>query len=135
LRRLISILLLAVFGLPVVSPLFAATQAGMPGCLPVAEGMGSQSNRFLIDIDVCGSNTFLPMLRNSIRMKASGPQFQKNCDEDRNAIEAVGEVLLGSNRPFVITSGTAIAKNVDGKPATEDGPVVSWNPRGLQRRQ
>jgi hypothetical protein len=35
LRRLISILLLAVFGLPVVSPLFAATQAadaGLPAC-------------------------------------------------------------------------------------------------------
>ena len=34
-RRLISILLLAVFGLPVVSPLFAATQAadaGLPAC-------------------------------------------------------------------------------------------------------
>ena len=35
LRRLLSILLLAVFGLPVVSPLFAATQAadaGLPAC-------------------------------------------------------------------------------------------------------
>jgi hypothetical protein len=35
LRRLISILLLAVFGLPVVSPLFAAVQAadaGLPAC-------------------------------------------------------------------------------------------------------
>jgi hypothetical protein len=35
LRRLIAILLLAVFGLPVVSPLFAATQgadAGLPAC-------------------------------------------------------------------------------------------------------
>src|SRR6266851_707827 len=43
--------------------------------------------------------------------------------------EAIGEVLLGSNRPFVITSGTAIAANVDGKPSTEDGPTASWNPR------
>src|SRR5207237_826946 len=56
-------------------------------------------------------------------------QFQKNADDDRKAIEAIGEVLLGSNRPFVITSGTAIAANVDGKPSTEDGPTVSWNPR------
>ena len=31
-------------------------------------------------------------------------QFQKNCDDDRKAIEAISEVLLGSNRPFVITS-------------------------------
>ena len=57
-------------------------------------------------------------------------QFQTNCDNDRKAIEAIGEVLLGSDRPFVVTSGTAIAANVDGKPSTEDGPVATWNPRG-----
>ena len=56
-------------------------------------------------------------------------QFEKNCDDDRKAIEAMGEVLLGSNRPFVMTSGTAMAANVDGKPSTEDGPTASWNPR------
>jgi nucleoside-diphosphate-sugar epimerase len=56
-------------------------------------------------------------------------QFQKNCDDDRKAIEAMGEVLLGSKRPFVITSGTAIAANVDGKPSTEESPISSWNPR------
>lgn len=56
-------------------------------------------------------------------------QFQKNADNDRKAILAIGEVLMGSNRPFVVTSGTAIAANVDGKPSTEDGPTASWNPR------
>ena len=56
-------------------------------------------------------------------------QFQKNADDDRKAIVAMGEVLLRSHRPFVITSGTAIAANVDGKPSTEDGPTASWNPR------
>src|SRR5580658_5178654 len=56
-------------------------------------------------------------------------QFQKNADNDRKAIEAIGEVLLGSKRPFVITSGTAIAANVDGKPSTEDSATASWNPR------
>lgn len=56
-------------------------------------------------------------------------KFEKNCEDDRRAIEAIGQVLLGSNRPFVITSGTAIAANVDGKPSTEDSPIASWNPR------
>ncbi len=56
-------------------------------------------------------------------------QFQRNADDDRKAIEAMGEVLSGSNRPFIVTSGTAIAANVDGKPSTEDSPVTSWNPR------
>ncbi|MBB5055909.1 nucleoside-diphosphate-sugar epimerase [Granulicella aggregans] len=56
-------------------------------------------------------------------------QFQKNCEDDHKAILAMGEVLLGSSRPFVMTSGTAIAANIDGKPSTEDGPTLSWNPR------
>lgn len=57
-------------------------------------------------------------------------QFEKNCDNDRKAIEAMGEVLAGSDRPFVVTSGTAIAANVDGKPSTEDSPLATWNLRG-----
>jgi nucleoside-diphosphate-sugar epimerase len=56
-------------------------------------------------------------------------QFQTNCDNDRKAIEAMGEVLSGSNRPFVVTSGTAIANSVAGQPAKEDSPTASWNPR------
>jgi nucleoside-diphosphate-sugar epimerase len=57
-------------------------------------------------------------------------RFEKNCEDDRKAIGAIGEVLLGSDRPFVVTSGTGIAANVDGKPSTEDSPPTSWNPRG-----
>lgn len=57
-------------------------------------------------------------------------RFQQNCEDDRHVIEAIGEVLAGSNRPFVVTSGTAIAANVDGKPSTEESPLASWNPRG-----
>lgn len=56
-------------------------------------------------------------------------QFQKNCEDDRKAIAAIGEVLAGSQRPFVVTSGTAIASSSPGHPATEDGPTASWNPR------
>ena len=55
--------------------------------------------------------------------------FEKVTEQDRNAIAAMGEVLVGSSRPFLVTSGTAIAANVDGKPSTEDGPIASWNPR------
>ena len=56
-------------------------------------------------------------------------QFLKVCEDDRKAIEAMGEVLVGSKRPFVVTSGTAIAANVDGKPSTEESPTTSHNPR------
>ena len=56
-------------------------------------------------------------------------QFEKNAADERKAIAALGEVLVGSDRPFVVTSGTAMAANVNGKPSTEDGPTASWNPR------
>jgi nucleoside-diphosphate-sugar epimerase len=56
-------------------------------------------------------------------------QFLKVCEDDRKAIDAMGEVLVGSKRPFVVTSGTAIAANVDGKPSTEESPKTSHNPR------
>ncbi|GGH08320.1 SDR family oxidoreductase [Silvibacterium dinghuense] len=57
-------------------------------------------------------------------------QFQKNCEDDLKAIEAMGEAMLGTNKPLVMTSGTAIAANVDGKPSAEDSPTASWNMRG-----
>jgi nucleoside-diphosphate-sugar epimerase len=56
-------------------------------------------------------------------------KFQKICEDDRKAIAAMGEVLVGSNRPFVITSATAIAKGDDGKPVTEQSPTAPENPR------
>jgi nucleoside-diphosphate-sugar epimerase len=57
-------------------------------------------------------------------------QMMKNAEDDRKAIEAMGEVLMGSNRPFVMTSGTGIAASVNGQPSTEDSPITFWNPRG-----
>jgi len=35
-------------------------------------------------------------------------KFKENCAKDRLAIEALGSVLAGSNRPLVITSGTGL---------------------------
>jgi nucleoside-diphosphate-sugar epimerase len=56
-------------------------------------------------------------------------RFLQNCADDHAAIVAMGEVLAGTDKPFVITSGTAIADSVDGKPSTEDGPTSARNPR------
>ena len=61
-------------------------------------------------------------------------QFEKNAADERKAITAMAEVLLGSDRPLVVTSGTAMAANVDGKPSTEESPAASWNPRaGMEK--
>jgi nucleoside-diphosphate-sugar epimerase len=46
--------------------------------------------------------------------------FVAICEKDRRAIEALGDALVGSNRPLVITSGTGMGNSAPGKPATED---------------
>jgi nucleoside-diphosphate-sugar epimerase len=46
--------------------------------------------------------------------------FVAICEKDRRAIEAMGEALVGSDRPLVITSGTGMGNAAPGQPATED---------------
>ncbi len=47
-------------------------------------------------------------------------RFQEVCEADRRAIKAMGDALAGSDRPFVITSGTGMGTKVPGQPAIED---------------
>jgi nucleoside-diphosphate-sugar epimerase len=46
--------------------------------------------------------------------------FVAICEQDRKAIEAMGNVLVGSDRPLLITSGTGMGNAAPGQPATED---------------
>ena len=50
-------------------------------------------------------------------------KYVDNCQADRRAIEALGSVLVGSDRPLVVTSGTTMA-STPGRAATEDDPPV-----------
>lgn len=52
-------------------------------------------------------------------------RFAEVCQVDKIAIETIGEVLAGSNRPFIVTSGTALVS--PGKLATED-IIPQFNP-------
>jgi nucleoside-diphosphate-sugar epimerase len=52
--------------------------------------------------------------------------LKKHSEEDRKVIETLGEVLAGSDRPLVITSGTGVARSTTGDPAVEtDNHVTS----------
>lgn len=53
-------------------------------------------------------------------------KFEENCEEDRRAIEAMGDALEGSRRPLLATSGLALL--ADGRIATEaDRPSPAFH--------
>ena len=56
-------------------------------------------------------------------------RFQEVCEIDRRAIEALGDALVGTDRPIIVTSGTLIV--TPGRLATEDDmrDPASQNPR------
>jgi nucleoside-diphosphate-sugar epimerase len=59
-------------------------------------------------------------------------KFAEVCEQDRRAIEALGDALRGSDRPLVITSATGMGSAVPGQPATEDHFDPNHpNPRSL----
>jgi nucleoside-diphosphate-sugar epimerase len=54
-------------------------------------------------------------------------KFAANCETDRHAIEALGSSLAGSERPLIVTSGTALLE--PGRLATEEDAPASSFPR------
>jgi nucleoside-diphosphate-sugar epimerase len=48
-------------------------------------------------------------------------KMAENCEQERRAIEAMGQALEGSGRPFIVTSGVALLK--PGRVSTEEEPA------------
>lgn len=46
-------------------------------------------------------------------------KYVENCEADRRAVEALGSALVGSDRPLIVTSGTAVVLT-SGRLSTED---------------
>jgi nucleoside-diphosphate-sugar epimerase len=55
-------------------------------------------------------------------------KWAENCEADREGIEALGSALVGSDRPLIVTSGTAAAR-APGRLTTEEDPPNSPIPR------
>jgi nucleoside-diphosphate-sugar epimerase len=49
-------------------------------------------------------------------------QYQANCEADRRVIEALGSVLIGSDRPFILSAGVGVVTL--GRAATENDTAV-----------
>jgi len=56
-------------------------------------------------------------------------KYQESCEIERRAIQALGTALAGSDRPLIVTSGTAL---VQGRLATEEAPPAT-GPTALPR--
>jgi len=54
-------------------------------------------------------------------------KFQENCEIDRRAVGALGAALAGSDRPLIVTSGTALL--TPGRIGVEDAPLSNSIPR------
>ena len=52
-------------------------------------------------------------------------KYAANCEADRHAVEALGSVLVGSDRPLIVTSGTGVVFTPGRLATEEDAPTSS----------
>ena len=60
-----------------------------------------------------------------LAFKHNFDDFLGSVESDRQAVEAIGEALIGSGKPFVSTGGTLMVSFVEGRLATENDTLPS----------
>lgn len=84
---------------------------------------GAQAHRGdLEDLDTLRSGALASDAVIHVAFRHDWTRFAENCELDKRAIEAMGDVLRGSGRPFIVTSGVGIARE---RAATEDDPPLT----------
>jgi nucleoside-diphosphate-sugar epimerase len=115
-------------GLPVVKELTAAGHEVL-GLTRSDEGaksiaaLGAEVHRgSLEDIESLKSGTAAADAVIHLAFIHDFSKFVENCQIDQRAIEAIGSVLAGSNKPLIVTSGLA-GLGAEGRLATEDDDI------------
>lgn len=112
-------------GIPVVKELIAAGHKvlGMARSDPGAKSLamiGAEVHRgSLEDLDSLRKGATVSDAVIHLAFIHDFSKFQESCEIDKRAIETLGSVLAGSDRPFIVTAGTA-GLAAPGQLATED---------------
>lgn len=112
-------------GIPVVKELIAAGHKvlGMARSDPGAKSLatiGAEVHRgSLEDLDSLRKGAIASDAVIHLAFVHDFSKFQESCEIDKRAIETLGSVLAGSDRPFIVTAGTA-GLAAPGQLATED---------------
>lgn len=116
-------------GLPVVKELIAAGHQVLGLCrsddkAPALAATGAEIYRGSIeDLECLKTGAARADAAIHLAFNHDFTKYVQNCEDDRRVVETLGAAFAGSNRPLIVTSGTAITNGSPGRPSQEDDPI------------